>query len=143
MNFSDLELQEQLKEMSENNFWLKLANYEISSIIQGKSYQKYFQEYTNQLNVIWWSNLRLGNWKRFMDTLETYAYNNSFQLYTGTSGVVRKPDGNDPRYKTDLTFQVNVYFDLQTDIIHHSVVMAEPWYISSLNVSKVQLSAVF
>ena len=108
MLFSNLDLQEQLKEMSEHNFWLQLANYEMSSIIQGKSYRNYFQEYLNLLNTIWWSNLRLGNWKRFMDTLETYAYNNTFQLYTGTSGVARRPNGNDLHYKRDFTIKVNV-----------------------------------
>ncbi|KAI8124984.1 hypothetical protein FF38_09491 [Lucilia cuprina] len=90
----DNELQQQLTDMSKTNPWLNLANYEISPIVQGVSYEYYFNEYVNMLNTIWWRNLRLGNWKLFMNTLENYAYNNSFQLYTGTSGEVRFPRKN-------------------------------------------------
>ncbi|TMW42198.1 hypothetical protein DOY81_012721, partial [Sarcophaga bullata] len=34
-NMTNLDLREQIKVMSEHNLWLQLANYEISSIIQG------------------------------------------------------------------------------------------------------------
>ncbi|XP_065357671.1 uncharacterized protein LOC135951864 [Calliphora vicina] len=88
------ELQQQLTELSKTNHWLYLAAYEMSPIVQGASYEHYFKEYLSILNTIWWRNLRLGNWKLFMNTLENYAYNNSFQLYTGTSGVVTIPSNN-------------------------------------------------
>ncbi|KAM7352464.1 uncharacterized protein ACRADG_004968 [Cochliomyia hominivorax] len=90
-DFTESELQQQLLNLTNINSWLNLANYELSSIVQGNSYKKYFNEYINILNTIWWRNLRLGNWKLFMDTLENYAHNNSFQLYSGTSGIVQVP----------------------------------------------------
>lgn len=81
--------------LHKTNFWLHLTHYEIASIVQGDSYANFFKEFNNILDIIWWRYLRVGNWKRFMNTLEYYAYNNSYQLYTGTSGAVKFPiEGN-------------------------------------------------
>ncbi|XP_065357079.1 uncharacterized protein LOC135951368 [Calliphora vicina] len=94
-------LQKKLNELRKNSEWLNLADFEISSIVQDKTLKTYFDEYKNILNIIWWRNLRLGNWKRFLNTLEDYGQNNSFEIYTGTSGVAEYPT-DDKCYKERL-----------------------------------------
>ncbi|XP_037818942.1 uncharacterized protein LOC119608552 [Lucilia sericata] len=84
-------LKEKLTNLAKTDRWLSLANYEVSSIVQDEMLKKYFKEYDNLLNIIWWRNLRLGNWQRFLNTLKNYAYSNSFEIYTGTSGVAEYP----------------------------------------------------
>ncbi|XP_065356078.1 uncharacterized protein LOC135950466 [Calliphora vicina] len=84
-------LQQNLKDLSRLNPLVSFADLEVSSIVQGHSYAKYFKEYNDFLNIIWWRNLRLGNWKLFINTLENYAGKNSFQIFTGTSHMLELP----------------------------------------------------
>ncbi|KAI8124772.1 hypothetical protein CVS40_4689 [Lucilia cuprina] len=84
-------LREKLTDLAKTDRWLSLANYEVSSIVQDEILKKYFKEYDNLLQIIWWRNLRLGNWQSFINTLRNYANTNSFEIYTGTSGVAEYP----------------------------------------------------
>lgn len=77
--------------LSKSNILLSFANYEIRPLVQGKSYAKYLNEFHDFLNTIWWHNLRVGNWKLFIDTLETNAHNNTFRLISGSLGKLEIP----------------------------------------------------
>ncbi|XP_065356077.1 uncharacterized protein LOC135950465 [Calliphora vicina] len=105
-------LQTILTDLRKTEEWLNLADYEISSIVQDKSIKKYFDEYKNILNIIWWRNLRLGNWKHFVDTLANYDNNNSYEIYTGTSGVAQYPS-DDKWYKEKL-LEIKIGFKNET-----------------------------
>lgn len=88
----------------------------MASIIQGKTFKEYFKEFSDTLNIIWWRNLRLGNWKNFFKVLENYANNNSFQVYAGTSGAVKIPSTNSGENNI-LELQVNKsVFAIKMDI---------------------------
>ncbi|KAI8124782.1 hypothetical protein CVS40_4687 [Lucilia cuprina] len=105
-------LQEKLTELAKIDEWLNFANYEISSIVQDETLKKYFQEYDNILNTIWWRNLRLGNWKRFQKTLANYAQYNKFEIYTGTWGVARYP--SEDRWYKEKLLEMTIGFKNET-----------------------------
>ncbi|KAM7352466.1 uncharacterized protein ACRADG_004969 isoform 2-T2 [Cochliomyia hominivorax] len=84
-------LQTTLRDFPSSDVWLNLANFEVSLIIQDGVLETYLNDFKSIFNIIWWRNLRLGNWKRFLNTLSMYAINSSYELYTGTSGVAQYP----------------------------------------------------
>ncbi|KAI8124985.1 hypothetical protein FF38_09493 [Lucilia cuprina] len=101
-------LQQQFINLYELNPLLSFANYEVSSIVQGHSYAEYFKEYNVFLNIIWWRNLRLGNWKMFINTLENYAINNRFEILTGTSGIVELPINLTEKHSKKLELEIDM-----------------------------------
>lgn len=89
--FSEELLQKALTNLRNTDGWLNLANYEVSLIVQDESMTQYLKDFKSMFNIIWWRNLRLGNWKLFMKALENHAQNSSYELYTGISGVAQYP----------------------------------------------------
>lgn len=87
--------------MRNTDGWLNLANYEVSLIVQDESMTHYLKDFKSMFNIIWWRNLRLGNWKLFMKALENHAHGSSYELYTGISGVAQYPT-NDKCVKEKL-----------------------------------------
>uniref|UniRef100_A0A1A9WKG6 Uncharacterized protein n=1 Tax=Glossina brevipalpis TaxID=37001 RepID=A0A1A9WKG6_9MUSC len=84
-------LQRYLKVLQEKNRWLSLANYEYGSIIQNNPFLNYFHQYNQLLDILWWQNLRLTNWRRFLDALDHHTTNNSYEVCMGTLNVVQVP----------------------------------------------------
>uniref|UniRef100_A0A1A9VW16 Uncharacterized protein n=1 Tax=Glossina austeni TaxID=7395 RepID=A0A1A9VW16_GLOAU len=82
----------QLNELSENNSWVNMANYEYGSLVQSSPYLTYFQHYGQLIDVIWWHNLRAFNWRRFLNALEMHFEElNNYRIYLGILGVVQVP----------------------------------------------------
>uniref|UniRef100_A0A1A9ZCU6 Uncharacterized protein n=1 Tax=Glossina pallidipes TaxID=7398 RepID=A0A1A9ZCU6_GLOPL len=90
-------LRNHLNALSVENPWLKLANYEYGSIIQTGLYLNYFKHYHHLLDILWWHNLRVANWARFLNALEQHTANNSYEVCLGILGVVQVPLWPDQR----------------------------------------------
>uniref|UniRef100_A0A1A9WKG4 Uncharacterized protein n=1 Tax=Glossina brevipalpis TaxID=37001 RepID=A0A1A9WKG4_9MUSC len=90
-------LRTHLNTLSVENPWLKLANYEYGSIIQTGLYLNYFKHYHHLLDILWWHNLRVANWARFLNALEQHTANNSYEVCLGVMGVVQVPLWPDQR----------------------------------------------
>uniref|UniRef100_A0A1A9WKG5 Uncharacterized protein n=1 Tax=Glossina brevipalpis TaxID=37001 RepID=A0A1A9WKG5_9MUSC len=89
---SNESLQFQLNELSGNNSWISMANYEYESLVQSGPYLRYFQQYGQLMEIIWWHNLRIFNWRRFLNALEMHFEElNNYRVYLGTLGVVQVP----------------------------------------------------
>uniref|UniRef100_A0A1A9WKG1 Uncharacterized protein n=1 Tax=Glossina brevipalpis TaxID=37001 RepID=A0A1A9WKG1_9MUSC len=90
-------LQIQLEHISDTNAWLKLANYEYENIIQSGPYLKYFKQYHELLDILWWHNLRVTNWPRFLNALEQHTkIENTYEVHMGTLGEVHVPLWTNP-----------------------------------------------
>ncbi|KAL9923723.1 uncharacterized protein ACN2A1_003140 [Glossina fuscipes fuscipes] len=90
-------LQDQLEYISDANAWLKLANYEYGSIIQSGPYLRYFKQYNELLDILWWHNLRITNWQRFLNAFEEHTKTeNTYDVYMGTLDVVKIPSWSNP-----------------------------------------------
>uniref|UniRef100_A0A1A9V7Z7 Uncharacterized protein n=1 Tax=Glossina austeni TaxID=7395 RepID=A0A1A9V7Z7_GLOAU len=98
-------LQRNFKVLHETNVWLYLANYEYGSIIQNDPFINYFNQYNQLLDILWWQNLRLTNWRRFLDALEQHTANNSYEVYMGTLDVVQIPLWSNPKESEYLEVQ--------------------------------------
>lgn len=100
-------LQEQLEYISDANAWLKLANYEYGSIIQSGPYLRYFKQYHELLDILWWHNLRITNWQRFLNAFEEHTKTeNTYDVYMGTLDVVKIPSWSNPKEMEYLELEV-------------------------------------
>lgn len=69
----------------------------------------YFNQYHELLDILWWKNLRIINWQRFLDALEQHTTNNSYEVYMGTLDEVQIPLwGNHQKFEY-LEVQVQKY----------------------------------
>lgn len=73
------------------NPWLNLAHYEYGNIIQDDPFINSFNQYNQLLDILWWKNLRLTNWQRFLNALQQHTINNSYDIYMGTLNVAQVP----------------------------------------------------
>ncbi|KAL9930509.1 uncharacterized protein ACN427_014945 [Glossina fuscipes fuscipes] len=89
-------LQRHLETLSKRNPWLKLTRYEYANIIQSGPFLNYFNQYHQLLDILWWNNLRVANWRHFMNALEQHTTIYSYIIYTGTLDVVQIPVWSNP-----------------------------------------------
>ena len=93
---------------AETNFWLRIADFEIGNIVQTNAYYKAaFEENAIYFNIVWWKDLRTGNWRRFIELLEARSRNVTYDLYTGITGELRVPVATnkcDPETSKPLEF---------------------------------------
>ncbi|KAI9586419.1 hypothetical protein GQX74_002266 [Glossina fuscipes] len=106
-------LQDQLEYISDANAWLKLANYEYGSIIQSGPYLRYFKQYNELLDILWWHNLRITNWQRFLNAFEEHTKTeNTYDVYMGTLDVVKIPSWSNPNEMEYLELEFFNYNDV-------------------------------
>uniref|UniRef100_A0A1A9V7Z8 Uncharacterized protein n=1 Tax=Glossina austeni TaxID=7395 RepID=A0A1A9V7Z8_GLOAU len=89
-------LQRYLETLSKENPWLKLARYEYAQIIQSSPFINHYNQYNQLLDILWWHDLRVTNWQRFLKALEEHSAVNSYTIYTGTMGAVQIPIWSNP-----------------------------------------------
>lgn len=89
-------LQRYLERLGEKNPWLKFAHYEYANIVQSSPFIKQFNQYHQLLDILWWRNLRLTNWQRFLNALEQHTAIYSYTIYMGTVGEVQTPLWSNP-----------------------------------------------
>ncbi|KAI9586420.1 hypothetical protein GQX74_002267 [Glossina fuscipes] len=80
-----------LNAIRRSNPWLRLVHYEYSNIISSGPFMRYFNQYHELLDILWWKNLRIINWQRFLNALEQHTTNNSYEMYMGTLDEVQVP----------------------------------------------------
>uniref|UniRef100_A0A1B0FHJ9 Uncharacterized protein n=1 Tax=Glossina morsitans morsitans TaxID=37546 RepID=A0A1B0FHJ9_GLOMM len=83
-------VQNYFKLLNMRNPWLNLAHYEYGNIIQDDPFINSFNQYNQLLDILWWKNLRLTNWQRFLNALQQHTINNSYDIYMESS------DGKNP-----------------------------------------------
>ncbi|KAL9923535.1 uncharacterized protein ACN2A1_002056 [Glossina fuscipes fuscipes] len=89
-------LQHYLERLGEKNPWLKLAHFEYANIIQSSPFIKQFNQYYQLLDILWWRNLRVTNWQRFLNALEEHITVYSYTIYMGVAGTVQIPLWSNP-----------------------------------------------
>ncbi|KAL9889522.1 uncharacterized protein ACN427_008851 [Glossina fuscipes fuscipes] len=89
-------VQSYFKMLNERNPWLNLAHYEYGNIVQDDPFINSFNQYNQLLDILWWTNLRLTNWQRFLNALQQHTIDNSYDIYMGTLNVVQVPLWPDP-----------------------------------------------
>uniref|UniRef100_A0A1A9ZCU0 SRCR domain-containing protein n=1 Tax=Glossina pallidipes TaxID=7398 RepID=A0A1A9ZCU0_GLOPL len=90
------DLQNYFETLSKKNPWLQLTRYEYANIIQSGPFVNYFNQYHQLLDILWWKNLRVANWRHFMNALEQHTTIYSYMIYTGTLDVVQIPVWSNP-----------------------------------------------
>uniref|UniRef100_A0A1B0BCX5 Uncharacterized protein n=1 Tax=Glossina palpalis gambiensis TaxID=67801 RepID=A0A1B0BCX5_9MUSC len=118
-------LQRNFKVLHQKNYWLHLANYAYGSIIQNDPFINYFNQYNQLLDILWWQNLRLTNWRRFLDALQQHTANNSYDVYMGTFDVVQIPLWSNPKESE--------YLEVQNGIANTTVPQYIWMYLGSTN----------
>ncbi|KAL9930513.1 uncharacterized protein ACN427_014947 isoform 3-T3 [Glossina fuscipes fuscipes] len=119
-------LELQLNELSENNSWVSMANYEYGSLVQSSPYLSYFQHYGQLIDVIWWHNLRVFNWRRFLNALQMHFEElNNYRIYLGTLGVIRVPIWT---LHSKIT-----WLEIQSSNYHHTIPAYIWLYMEPLN----------
>ncbi|XP_037936632.1 uncharacterized protein LOC119670445 isoform X2 [Teleopsis dalmanni] len=53
-----------------------------------------FSAHDNILNIVWWKNLRYGNWRRYLEILKQRAKSVQYLVYLGTAGIITIPNEN-------------------------------------------------
>lgn len=106
-------LQRYLERLGEKNPWLKLAHYEYANIVQSSPFIKQFNQYHQLLDILWWRNLRIANWQRFLNALEQHTAIYSYTIYMGTVGEVQTPLWSNPGEFQYLQIQVQISFFFQ------------------------------
>ncbi|XP_037819529.1 uncharacterized protein LOC119608962 [Lucilia sericata] len=74
--------------------WIKYSQYNYSSIIQNSLlYNEFNHELGSILDLAWWPNLRLGNWKRYENALtkQVEEQQQAYDILSGVSGVATAP----------------------------------------------------
>ncbi|XP_011184402.2 uncharacterized protein At3g18150 [Zeugodacus cucurbitae] len=71
---------------------LETYDFDYVSLLQDTPLQNEFAEFAHIFNTMWWRNLRLGNWRFYLDALAARSKLISYRVYIGTSGKLRIPD---------------------------------------------------
>uniref|UniRef100_A0A1A9WKG3 Uncharacterized protein n=1 Tax=Glossina brevipalpis TaxID=37001 RepID=A0A1A9WKG3_9MUSC len=85
-----------LNMIRKHNPWLKLVHYEYENIISSGPFIHYFNQYHQLLDIMWWKNLRIINWQRFLNALEQHTTENNYEIYMGTLDEVQIPLWSNP-----------------------------------------------
>lgn len=101
------DLQSYFEKLSKKNPWLQLTRYEYANIIQGGPFIDYFNQYYQLLDILWWKNLRVANWRHFMHALEQHTTIYNYMIYIGTLDVVQVPVWSNPGEFEYLEVQVS------------------------------------
>ncbi|XP_054740891.1 uncharacterized protein LOC129246250 [Anastrepha obliqua] len=82
----------ELENVKEKESILENYDFDYVSLLQDGPLQDEFAEFTHIFNTMWWRNLRIGNWRFFLDALAARSRVLSYRVYVGTSGQMRLPD---------------------------------------------------
>uniref|UniRef100_W8BSC7 Uncharacterized protein n=1 Tax=Ceratitis capitata TaxID=7213 RepID=W8BSC7_CERCA len=89
---SPTEFNQQFSHLKRTIPLLETYDYDYVSLLQGTPLQEELAEFTHIFNTMWWRNLRIGNWRFYMDALATRSKHISYRVYMGTTGLMRIPD---------------------------------------------------
>uniref|UniRef100_A0A1B0BL16 Uncharacterized protein n=1 Tax=Glossina palpalis gambiensis TaxID=67801 RepID=A0A1B0BL16_9MUSC len=100
-------VQSYFKMLNERNPWLNLAHYEYGNIVQDDPFINSFNQYNQLLDILWWTNLRLTNWQRFLDALQQHTIDNSYDIYMGTLNVVQFFNSSKVKFCSDICGEID------------------------------------
>ena len=73
--------------------WFKYLNYDYKSLIQYTAETTDLSEYEKLFHVVWWQNLRIGNWQLFKTLLNSRTQRDDHLIAEGTWGTLSAPAG--------------------------------------------------
>lgn len=72
--------------------WFHFGQFEYASTVPESVSEQLRENLSSLFNIMWWSYLRMGNWKRYQDKLREYvASSGGMKILSGTFGEVRVP----------------------------------------------------
>ncbi|XP_067633462.1 uncharacterized protein [Eurosta solidaginis] len=71
---------------------LETYDFDYVSLLQDVPLQDEFAEFSHIFNTMWWRNLRIGNWRFYLEALSARAKEITYRVYMGTWGEMRLPE---------------------------------------------------
>ncbi|XP_037934090.1 uncharacterized protein LOC119668597 isoform X2 [Teleopsis dalmanni] len=90
--------QAQLNDIKLRNSILDGVEFDYSNIADASK----FSAHDNILKIVWWKNLRFGNWRRYLEILKQRAKSVQYLVYLGTAGIISIPKENHIQNQTLL-----------------------------------------
>lgn len=89
---SQAEFSQQLGNVKRAVSILETYDFDYVSLLQDTPLQDEFAEFVHIFNTMWWRNLRIGNWRFYLEALDARSKLIPYKVYVGTSGELRIPD---------------------------------------------------
>ncbi|XP_011205980.2 uncharacterized protein LOC105228068 [Bactrocera dorsalis] len=89
---SQTEFKQQLDNVKRTVPLLETYDFDYVSLLQDVPLQAEFAEFAHIFNTMWWRNLRIGNWRFYLDALIARSKLIPYRVYVGTSGELRIPN---------------------------------------------------
>uniref|UniRef100_A0A1A9WWD9 DNA/RNA non-specific endonuclease domain-containing protein n=1 Tax=Glossina brevipalpis TaxID=37001 RepID=A0A1A9WWD9_9MUSC len=93
--------------------WFTFGNFDYAPLIRTEdvNLKNITENFGSLLNITWWPNLRLGNWKRYKHALEKHTNQIKFDynVITGIGGKLEVPISNDCDNRTEMNVLLDNY----------------------------------
>uniref|UniRef100_A0A1A9VT67 Uncharacterized protein n=1 Tax=Glossina austeni TaxID=7395 RepID=A0A1A9VT67_GLOAU len=89
--------------------WFTFGNFHYAPLIENIKLKDVTEKFGALLNVTWWSNLRLGNWKKYRNALEKHTTKAAYNVISGIGGKLEVPDSSDCDNTTEMKVLVDKY----------------------------------
>ncbi|XP_037883439.1 uncharacterized protein LOC119633774 [Glossina fuscipes] len=89
--------------------WFTFGNFHYAPLAENIKLKDITQKFSSLLNVTWWSNLRLGNWKKYRNALEKHTIKAAYNVISGIGGKLEVPDSSGCDNTTDMKVLVDKY----------------------------------
>uniref|UniRef100_A0A1A9Z804 Uncharacterized protein n=1 Tax=Glossina pallidipes TaxID=7398 RepID=A0A1A9Z804_GLOPL len=89
--------------------WFTFGNFHYAPLTENIKLKDITEEFGALLNVTWWSNLRLGNWKKYRNALEKHTAKAAYNVISGIGGKLEVPDSSGCDNTTEMKVLVDKY----------------------------------
>ncbi|XP_037883165.1 uncharacterized protein LOC119633617 [Glossina fuscipes] len=89
--------------------WFTFGNFHYAPLIENDKLKTTLDEFSSLLNITWWPNLRLGNWKKYQNALEKHTTKVAYNVISGVEGKLEVPFSNDCDNTTEMKALLDYY----------------------------------
>ncbi|KAL9930515.1 uncharacterized protein ACN427_014949 [Glossina fuscipes fuscipes] len=89
--------------------WFTFGNFHYAPLVENIKLKDITQKFSSLVNVTWWSNLRLGNWKKYRNAFEKHTIKAAYNVISGIGGKLEVPDSSSCDNTTEMKVLVDKY----------------------------------